>query len=164
MHTPGFTRRWFLTTNGGDSWREASFPRPTEGNPHDLFFLDRQHGWLVLWNGSRDGAESTLLESTDGGTTWAVSRVSARVGAKRVVNAVRFLSEDVGFVFVGPSARSEDSGTPASTGNAAVLWTTDRGHTWHLRALPVAVQSCEVAGNEIWCSSGMDLVKIRATR
>jgi photosystem II stability/assembly factor-like uncharacterized protein len=156
--TQVLTPRLFLTTDGGDSWCEASLPGNSHGSPHDLFFVDRQHGWLVLWNTGTTGAESALLESTDGGITWTVSRVGALLGAKRLVNAVRFLSEDVGFVL------SEDSGTSASTGNAAVLWTTDRGQTWHSRALPAAVQFCEVAESEVWCSSGMDLVKIRATQ
>jgi photosystem II stability/assembly factor-like uncharacterized protein len=161
-----FTPRLFLTNNGGESWREASFPENTHGIPHDLFFVRPEHGWLVLWNAGTRNAGSALLESTDGGETWTVSRVSALVGADRRVNAVRFLSEKVGFVIVGePLAESEESGILSpSTDNAAVLSTVDGGETWQTLALPAAVQSCQVVGGEVWCTSRMDVLKIRATQ
>jgi photosystem II stability/assembly factor-like uncharacterized protein len=44
-------------------WQTVSVP--TDANLQDIAFTDnRQHGWLV-------GSNSTLLETTDGGQTWA---------------------------------------------------------------------------------------------
>jgi photosystem II stability/assembly factor-like uncharacterized protein len=159
--TQVFTPRLFLTTNGGKSWSEASFPEKTSGNPHDLFFVTPKHGWLVLWNQGTKGG-SALLESTDGGRTWTARRISARPGAGQFLDAVRFLSEETGFVFVSDAASKESGILSPSTKNAAVLSTVDGGQTWQRLALPAAVQSCQVFRDEVWCSSGMDILKIHA--
>lgn len=162
--TQGFTPRLFLTTNGGKSWSEASFPEKTAGDPHDLFFVNPEHGWLVLWNGGTKEPGSALLESTDGGRTWIARRISALDGIDQRVNAVRFLSEETGFLFVSDAeAKSQESGILSpSTNNAAVLSTVDGGRTWQRLALLAAVQSCQILRDEVWCSSGMDIVKIHA--
>jgi photosystem II stability/assembly factor-like uncharacterized protein len=60
--------RLLRTTDGGRTWRGASFPDLVHGNPHDLFFRDAEHGSLVLWN--TDDRGSALLLTADGGQTW----------------------------------------------------------------------------------------------
>src|SRR5438067_8147491 len=160
--TQGFTPRLFLTTNGGKSWSEASFPEKTSGDPRDLFFVNPEHGWLVLWNRGTKEPGSALLESTDGGRSWIAHHISALDGIGRRASAVRFLSEKTGFVFISDAATKESGILSPSTNNAAVLSTVDGGRTWQRLALPAAVQSCQVLRGEVWCSSGMDIMKIHA--
>lgn len=51
----------YLPSISGTPWQPVSVP--TDANLLDLSFVDPQHGWLT-------GTSSTLLETTDGGTTW----------------------------------------------------------------------------------------------
>ena len=144
--------RVFSTIDGGETWHAATFPPSTIGNPHDLFFVDSERGWLILWNARKDNARnaSVLLQTIDGGHSWKEAPIAAPGGGRLFFQAVRFLSPEVGFVFV------TDAG-----GIAFALATRDGGRTWQKVHLPSVVQSCEIVKNEVWCSSGMDLFQLR---
>jgi photosystem II stability/assembly factor-like uncharacterized protein len=152
----GFRPRLIRTTDGGNTWQDASFPPTVKGNPHDLYFLDADRGWMVLWNSS----PTALLRTTDGGRTWTEDSSWNTPGQNLFLCAVRYLSPRVGLLFVQETS-SADVGLSGATGNSAVLATFDQGRTWSRRALPASIQSCEVVRDEVWCSSGVDLLRIR---
>ena len=139
----------------GTSWLVSSIPANTVGTPRDMFFVDDLHGWLILWNGSSQHL-NTLLGTVDGGKSWQVDSHPEFQRSDRWLDAVRFLSPRIGFVFVtdGDILKEGDAGK-----SAAVLWTSDGGVTWHRQPLPSSVQSCTTVENEIWCGSRIDLMK-----
>jgi photosystem II stability/assembly factor-like uncharacterized protein len=150
--------RVLRTVDGGQTWSGGTFPNGTHGDPFDLFFLDAQHGWMVLGNGGQD-ASTSLLQTTDGGRTWATLPDTAFAGPDTYINSVRFLSDRIGFVFV--DAVTETPAGDPLTSDAAVLSTRDGGASWTRAALKAAVSSCQVVGGEVWCSSGMNILKLR---
>jgi photosystem II stability/assembly factor-like uncharacterized protein len=149
---PKLVPRLLRTTDGGQTWGGAAFPDQIHGDPHDLFFRDAEHGSLVLWN--TDDGGSALLLTADGGQTWQQAPERSFQGSKHYLEAVRFLSEQVGFALM-----TEARGTSAA--QSAVFSTRDGGRSWQRFALPSPVQSCEVVRGELWCSAGMDLLKIQ---
>jgi len=60
----------FRTINGGRDWEESRTAAP-KGIVlvRDLFFLDRERGWLITWQ-LYDGG-TYLYSTVDGGKTWA---------------------------------------------------------------------------------------------
>jgi photosystem II stability/assembly factor-like uncharacterized protein len=131
------------TDDGGTTWHRSSFPSQTVGNPIDIQFLDPERGWLVVWNDN----PSALFKTRDGGATWSED-VAWRNGtlSSDGPRAVRFVSPEVGVLIVGHT----------------VVTTTDGGATWRRTDVRVSdLGSCEVVRNEVWCVSGMELLKIR---
>jgi photosystem II stability/assembly factor-like uncharacterized protein len=139
-----FRPRILYTLDGGRTWSHSSMPAGIQGDPHDMFFVDQMHGWLILWNGIPTHT-NTLLRTVDGGQSWQQVPMS-----HQQLDAVRFLSDRTGFVFVADG----DTG--------AVLSTTDGGETWQRQSLPSPIQSCTIVEDEIWCGAGMDLVKVKS--
>ena len=154
---PRWLPRVFYTSNGGRSWSSASMPDGVRGDLHDMYFADHTHGWLIVWNGGR-GNINTLLKSIDGGKSWQVDSHPEFQRSDRQLDAVRFLSPRIGFVFVTDGDILSESDVGKS---AAVLWTNDGGATWQQQPLPSSVQSCTTVENEIWCGSRIDLMKFR---
>jgi photosystem II stability/assembly factor-like uncharacterized protein len=155
-YNAGLRPRLVRTIDGGDTWQQAAFPPSVRGNPHDIFFLDADRGWMVLWNSN----PTALLQTMDGGRTWTEDNSWNTPEKNLFLHAVRYLSTKVGLLFVQETS-STDIGTGDAKSDSAVLATFDEGHTWSRHSLPAPIQSCEVVGNEVWCSSGMDIVRIR---
>ncbi|MBW4582442.1 MAG: photosynthesis system II assembly factor Ycf48 [Tildeniella nuda ZEHNDER 1965/U140] len=93
----------YLPSINGTPWQPVSVP--TESNLLDLSFIDAQHGWLT-------GTGSTLLETTDGGTTWEPRNLELDQAYR--FNSVSF-SGDEGWIAGQPSL---------------LLHTTDGGRSW----------------------------------
>jgi photosystem II stability/assembly factor-like uncharacterized protein len=153
--------RLVRTVDGGGNWQEARFPPNVKGGPRDLFFLDPERGWLVLWNGfvgpkSPRFDPSTLLRTTDGGRTWSEELGWAPQGRTLYLYAVRYLSEKIGTLVVATATKDGAVGKDAFT----VLATFDGGHTWNPHELPGPVGSCDVVAGEVWCNSGLDILRI----
>ena len=70
------------TDNDGAQWKDISpLTTTTDGNFSNYFFLDPNHGWLLLWNLApavpRVGKPQFELESTtDGGATWSRTHIA----------------------------------------------------------------------------------------
>ena len=148
--------RVLWTNDEGHSWHQAAVPEDLNGDIHDLFFVDAE-GWLTLWNVGREG--SSLLHSIDGGRQWVAHTIPKVSGNSQFIDAVRFLSHRVGIAFVESDAGSGLRPVKQAT----ALLTTDGGETWKEYPLPAPVQSCDVVTTEVWCSSGMGILKIRVT-
>lgn len=142
------------TVDGGTTWHEALFPVGLRGNARDLFFVDEQHGWMVVWN----TPDTAFVRTTDGGKTWTEQLTWKAAAPASSVYAVRFLSPTTGLLIAGPDITSDDSG---QRGHPAALITRDAGASWSRQDLPAPVASCETVAGEVWCGSGMGLLKIR---
>lgn len=149
--------RVLRTTDGGQTWSNGTFPNDPHGDPLDLFFLDAQHGWMVLGNTGRH--DSALLQTTDGGRTWTRMSDAGFAGPNTYINSVRFLSDQIGFVFIDKVTETP-AGEPL-TSDAAVLSTRDAGLSWTRLALKAPVRSCQVVSGEVWCSSEMNILTLR---
>jgi len=101
---------------------------------------------------------SVLVETSDGGTTWHEQTTWKQAAPASSVYTVRSLSPTTGVLTVGPEIDSRDE---SRSGPFAALVTFDGGRTWHRQALPGEATYCERVAAEVWCSSGMDLLKIR---
>jgi photosystem II stability/assembly factor-like uncharacterized protein len=56
------------TSNGGSDWIIQD--SKTENNIYDIFFLNRNLGWAVYWEGSNYPFGTYILKTTDGGNNW----------------------------------------------------------------------------------------------
>jgi len=132
----------FRTVNGGRDWEES---RATPPQPpawvRDLFFLDPQRGWLLVWGYNDDG--SYLYSTIDGGKHWAADPDLSFQGKGKFASVVRFTSKERGFVFVDH----------IDNGQAGLMYTTDGGLHWYKQALPRSVYDCQVFEGDLLCSS-----------
>jgi photosystem II stability/assembly factor-like uncharacterized protein len=149
--------RVLRTTDGGLAWSGGTFPDGLRGEPSDLFFLDAQQGWVII--GSSGPEASSLLRTTDGGRTWTRLSDAGFARPDTRIDSVRFLSDQIGFVFV-EKVTETPAGDPL-TSDAAVWSTRDGGRSWTRAALKAPVSSCQIVGGEVWCSSGMNILKLR---
>jgi photosystem II stability/assembly factor-like uncharacterized protein len=100
--------RLFQTTDGGKHWQllNEKVPHGTWGGM-ELFFLDRQHGWIMT--------DSGLFGTDDGGRSWQT--ITSGDGGEPFNQKLRFVSLKQGFVIANPYN--------------ALLRTDDGGVTWH---------------------------------
>src|SRR5690242_2113487 len=87
-------------------------PLPQGNNIYSIQFIDAESGWASTSGGS-------LLKTTDGGLTWAVVHIPARIFAECII----FINNDVGWTG-GPSM---------DAGPSQLLGTTDGGKTWSVQ-------------------------------
>jgi len=99
------------TTNGGDTWLNEQFP-VNEIYLKSVRFLDSLHGWV-------GGQSGSLLETSDGGTSWQRAAVDSSIFANLTVSKIRFYSSSVGLAVGG------------ILDLAGVVWrTTNGGQRW----------------------------------
>jgi photosystem II stability/assembly factor-like uncharacterized protein len=80
------------TTNGGMNWEYLYGAADTY--ILDLFFLDKQHGWVLYWD-LIPPQESRILKTTNGGADWATFQCP---GENPFFNAVCFIDSMTGFL------------------------------------------------------------------
>ncbi|MCA9443767.1 MAG: putative Ig domain-containing protein [Candidatus Omnitrophica bacterium] len=102
---PNPDRMILKTTDAGDTW-ERIYSDGVSGY-NNLFFLDRDHGWLYTNKGRIDN-------TTDGGETWNLNL--QLLGADDAIFSVYFVNEYSGW---------------AACGGGRILSTTDAGETWN---------------------------------
>lgn len=131
----------YRTVNGGRDWEESRTTPPQSPElVRDLFFFDRQRGWLTIWNHIGEGAY--LYSTVDGGKHWAPDPDLSFQGKDKQANVVRFTSRERGFVFL-----------LAGKGQSRLAYTTDGGTHWHEQALPRFVDHCQVFAGDLMCSA-----------
>ncbi len=146
--TPDFSVSIYHTANGGASWQLAGTLAPDQAWPGTLDFVDRQHGWLLLDEGSGAGSQGVAIYATsNGGTTWAKLSEADTSGAPGHLPvqcskmAPVFLNTSTGWL---PGA--------CNAGGGPFLYLThDGGRTWNPNplALPASfggVCMCEIDG------------------
>lgn len=142
------THHLLRTTDGGEQWSEVA--APLHDGAADVFFADAQHGWLTV---ALNGSNQLLLRTDDGGRTWSECALPR--------SALGFL--DAAFVDADDGVVMTNNGRHSRVPPAAFV-THDGGRTWTPFAVPSAVESCRAMGREVWCTSAMDLVKVRLGR
>ncbi len=103
----------YRTTDGGVTWQllTGQAPYGLDG-ASNLFFLDKQHGWLA--------SDMGVFATPDGGLTWqSLDLFPPDAGT---ASQVRFLSTQVGYVIAGH--------LPINEGRDVLLGTLDGGQTW----------------------------------
>lgn len=145
----------FRTVDGGSTWEEARAHVPDRiGNVADLYFLDRQRGWVITWHG--DDAGTYLLKTTDGGKSWTRDADESIQGPHKWDRVVRFLSEEKGFVFETSEAPACDGCGPAShredRERSLMVITDDGGSRWRRTILPDTVYDCQIFRGDLRCS------------
>jgi photosystem II stability/assembly factor-like uncharacterized protein len=118
------------TTDGGATWT----PVPGEGLPPALenegaFAASgtnvATHGTRHVWIATGGGAQSRVLRSTDGGTTWQAAPAPLAAGPSAGAFSIAFRDERHGIIVGGDYQKEDDA-----IDNAAV--TSDGGRTWRL--------------------------------
>ena len=154
------------TADGGETWRFR--PKPGEDNLRDIYFTDEQNGWLVCERNiyelkTKDEPRSYLMNTKDGGVTWARFDMKDADIDARLMRAV-FTRNGRGWVFgeagmlfatrdggenwtrlqiptrhllLGGDFVDNDRGWLVGAG-ATILQTSDGGDTWHLSKLTKA--------------------------
>jgi photosystem II stability/assembly factor-like uncharacterized protein len=138
------------TMDGGVTWEPVAVPFVGSVRPNfrDLYFVDREAGWVV-------GEEGAMLSTTDGGFTWTrrttglkdaqsapkLERIPTAGGAVAIdagdrtpgftISAVRFIDRHRGWI----------AGFYSGLGRSLILRTDDAGATWRVDA--------EIAGEEL---------------
>ncbi|MFY9573952.1 MAG: hypothetical protein WAV20_21350, partial [Blastocatellia bacterium] len=88
---------------------------------NSIHFISPEVGWVV---GVDSGEDGVVLRTTDGGSSWALSRI----GYKEVPTTVFFVDADNGWVGGATPPPGEEEGIG---GPSAILATNDGGRTWH---------------------------------
>jgi photosystem II stability/assembly factor-like uncharacterized protein len=120
---------FWLTTNGGRTWRSAHLPDLARGgvaearadpiaNIADVQFVDRRRGWVSVAGRSR------IYRTTDGGRTWLVS-VPPGCSAVCEGGAIDFLDARRGYALVETQASDNK-----------LFRTDDGGRTWQIASQP----------------------------
>jgi photosystem II stability/assembly factor-like uncharacterized protein len=141
----------FRTTDAGKTWQRsltASPRRPVRVT--DLFFLDRNRGWLIVDYPLREGFNgdgSYVFATTDGGTTWIRQPSEAFQGG--LAFWISFLSKRLGFASVEGTPQTGEAGQAAAT----LAYTSDAGDHWHKVAVPNYVAGCQAFGGDLLCSA-----------
>jgi photosystem II stability/assembly factor-like uncharacterized protein len=122
------------TDDNGIQWKDISpLMTTTEGTSSNYFFLDANHGWLVLWNltpaapPSPAKPEFELESTTDGGATW--SRTHIAVPELEALKGKILSGAKISFV---DPVHGWMSMIVSGVGTIDIYWetTADGGKTW----------------------------------
>ena len=106
--------------DGGKTWKEVMIDTSPEGQLYDLFFLDKNNGWVSGINllpgaTKNNGMVAFLKNTTDGGLTWSENWLDDQ----GYPSTIQFLDKDHGWY------------TSILNDTSYVLWrTTNGGKTW----------------------------------
>src|SRR5438093_4204052 len=116
----------FRTTDGGRTWHEGA---PIGGQSPNLFFIDQNHGWLLL---PTQGTSASLYSTDDAGLHWNFTSSAPWTVRPTSVgrSTITFTSLTTGWI---------------SGGNLMV--THDGGVTWHVQPLPVTLSTGSYVGS-----------------
>jgi photosystem II stability/assembly factor-like uncharacterized protein len=136
--------RLLVTTTFGERFTDVSPRAPRATIVDDLWFLDRNQGWVVIWN--PDTVRATVYRTRDGGRIWQAASAPAHSVHAGAVDTVQFLTRRLGWLVVqeptGPGARLFRSG--------------DGGASWHAVAdLPEVAPVAFDSPNDAWQAGGL---------
>jgi photosystem II stability/assembly factor-like uncharacterized protein len=144
----------FRTTDGGKTWQKSTTAAPNHPTSiRDLFFLDRDYGWLVADYNLKEGinGSGTLVFATiDGGKTW--TRQMNDAFQSGFTWLITFSSEHLGIAFVTAPPLSPGSGETALS-NLALAYTLDMGAHWRKVTVPDWVYGCQAFERDLLCSA-----------
>ncbi|MDN5347571.1 MAG: hypothetical protein PWP65_1135 [Clostridia bacterium] len=130
-------KQWSIhsTADGGTSWQRAKIAVDYPDGESDIFFLDENHGWILIDYGGVAGSHpAALFQTDDGGKTWTeiadtdlYSRETAELPFGGIKIGISFRDRSNGWLplYIGV------------TGGLKVLNTEDGGKTWKEQVLAV---------------------------
>ena len=117
----------YRTDDGGATWKAADLGGKTIVGVCAIDVLKTQRIYqgkleprIVVHAAGRVGGPSGLLRSTDGGTSWTVTDLSAQAG---MILDIKFFDEQTGLIFASTSR-------DAATTEGLILRTVDGGKSW----------------------------------
>lgn len=137
------------TVDGGKNWAWGPLTGFQFATVQDVARVNDGTGWVLLWMGGDEG--SRLLETRDGGVSWNTHHDESVQGKGKYLTAIKFVNNSVGYLFYDDAANDRHY----------LLDTTDGGKTWQPTQITRSVSHCELVGVEVWCSAGVDFLKIR---
>lgn len=142
--------RVLLTRDGGAHWTEAVLPRQIVGTARQVQWIDAQAALLPVELDNDLG--STLLQSTDGGWSWTRHTDRSFQGAGKFISALAFSSDRAGYLFYENERN----------GRRFLATTSDGGATWRTKEIGQGVGDCQLFRKHVLCSSGMNVLELRA--
>ncbi|KMQ52855.1 hypothetical protein CHISP_0076 [Chitinispirillum alkaliphilum] len=112
------------TTDGGNTWRETSFPADAQ-DIQDLQFVSSSRGWAVGSRRASGGIRGAVYTTTDGGSSWTHQ---FSPGFDITFSSASFTDANSGWV-VG----SKSSSSPGSANT--IFRTTNGGTTWEAQSI-----------------------------
>jgi photosystem II stability/assembly factor-like uncharacterized protein len=119
------------TSSGGAEWKDITPPAAKDGLISAVFFLDTNHGWVLLVHGEPDipgGLHFDLASTDSAGATWSVEPLSMPDGLSGAL-----FGGEASFAFADPSHGwlALYSGiNDMSRGYGSILATSDGGRSW----------------------------------
>jgi photosystem II stability/assembly factor-like uncharacterized protein len=111
--------RLFVTKDFGATFADISPPAPPATRVDDVSFLDRDHGWVVVWN--VDTTSVTVYRTHDGGRTWRAAPARGHSANAGAVDTIQFLTRRLGWLV------EEEPTAPF----AMLYRSSDGGASWH---------------------------------
>jgi len=139
-----------VTRDGGLHWTMAQLPVQSDGVAKACAWLDPQTAFLAIWRPNDGGSE--LLKTSDGGATWARHPDESLQGVGRFISTIVFTSAHDGYLFYNDEHKQLNY----------IASTSDRGATWQHRVFRWQVSSCNTFKKDVWCASGMSVIKLAA--
>jgi hypothetical protein len=110
--------RLLATTSFGAKFADVSPPSSRATRVDDVSFLDREHGWAVIFN--IDTVRVTVYRTSDGGRSWLAAPAGSHSENAGAVATVQFLTCRLGWLVI------QEPTAPA----ARLLRTVDGGASW----------------------------------
>jgi photosystem II stability/assembly factor-like uncharacterized protein len=162
--TDGWIRmgnRIFWTHTAGQDWVELTLPILSQDSVLDVFFLNKNSGWIlsrVLRGGE---LQYSLAHTTDRGSTWDVQTLalfdSGEISDHAENAYMGWLDSKTGWIaFKQPGSANFSVGT--------LFITTDAGQSWRKRFLPLADNVNFNTPLKGWASGGPDGKQIQRTQ
>jgi photosystem II stability/assembly factor-like uncharacterized protein len=135
--------RLLVTTNFGARFTSISPPAARGTHVDDVSFLDRDHGWAVIWN--LDTVRVTVYRTSDGGRRWRAASAGSHSENAGAVDTVQFLTRRLGWLVAQE---------PTAPG-ASLFVSRDGGASWHAVAdLPEVAPVAFESRTEAWQAGG----------
>jgi photosystem II stability/assembly factor-like uncharacterized protein len=135
--------RLLVTTTLGARFTDISPPAARATRVDDVWFLDRDHGWAVIWNVNT--VRVTVYRTSDGGTSWQAASAGSHSMNAGAVDTVQFLTRRLGWLV------AQEPTAPGAT----LLRSADGGASWHAVAdLPEVAPVEFVSPGEAWQAGG----------
>jgi len=136
----------FRTLDKGAHWEKFELPQTNMGT--DLFFVNKDKGWVIIYNGMSLGQHPLDIYATNnGGKTWRIVQSvnnqnlgSTAISLNALISGIYFTDDQTGWL----------SGT-TGMGYPVLLETTDGGVTWKDEEFPY--QESYIQGNKEYSST-----------
>jgi photosystem II stability/assembly factor-like uncharacterized protein len=135
----------FAGSSTGERFVEVGPRLPCHTRIDDVFFLDREYGWIAVWN--TYNVSVSVYRTSDGGRHWRDVHVTEHTMGVGAVSTLQFVTPERGWLV------NQQPTAP----NASLYTTSDGGRTWRLvnGDLPAVAGVSFRNRHEAWQSGGL---------